>query len=290
MTSERAELTSRFPLRISRETAPQLLGECVVSNPVEELSLDVDRLRGRTAIVTGSTRGIGKATALMFGELGMNVVVHGRDEELGKQVVDEINGKGKEGSAVFVSGDLRDPDASKKLLTTTVENFPRLDIAVLNAAFIDDAGAEVMTPEQWVNVANGNMNMTWFSLQTFGNSMIEQDYGEQTPNIVYVSSVSHIGNPGQANYSAAKAGGEAAAIAFARRAVFLKKDLAVGIVRAAGVRTEIITSLPEKEARVLEGMNKRIFPKGSFLEPKEAAHGIAYLAGLRESGHILTLS
>ncbi len=288
MSKERSESTSHFPLRISKETVPDLLGGCIISNPIEELPIDEERLEGRTALITGSTRGIGKATALLFGKFGMNVVIHGRDETLGNQVVSEVSEAG--GKAVFVCGDLRIQDESNKVLSEALQNFPRIDIAVINAGYIDDVVAESITPEQWVDVAHGNLDMAWFSVQTIGNYMMEQDYSGQTPNIVYISSVSEVGNPGQANYSAAKAGAEAAFIAFARRVVFLKRDIAMGIVRPAGVRTEIITSLPEREARVVEGINKRVFPKGSLLEPDEVAHGIAYMAGLRENGHILTLA
>ena len=288
MTPE-IDLTTSFPPRINRDTIRAELGDRLISNPLEELILDEARLRGRTALVTGSTRGIGKATALLFGRLGMNVIVHGRDEDKGHEVAREIDSLGGEG--IFVGGDLLLPDEAEKILADARSfGFGKIDIGVVNAGFIDDANAEDMTAEKWQAVSHGNLDMAWVTMQALAKHMIEQDYGENVPNIVYISSVSEFGNPGQANYSAAKAGGEAAAKAIARRLVLLKNNAAVGIVRPAGVRTEIITSLEEKEARVLEALQKRTFPVGRFFEPEEVAHGIAYMSTLKESGKVLTLA
>lgn len=188
----------------------------------------------------------------------MNVVVHGRDAKKGVEVASEIDSLG--GKGVFVRGDLRVSGEAEEILVAAEHlGFGKIDIGVVNAGFIDDANAEDLTPEQWQAVSHGNLDMAWFTMQALAKHIIQQDYGENTPNIVYVSSVSEFGNPGQANYSAAKAGGEAATKAIARRLVLLKKNVAVGIVRPAGVRTEIITSLEEKEARVLEALQKKDF-------------------------------
>lgn len=292
---EARSFTSRFPIRLNRETMSEELGDIFVSNPKEELPINEDRLRGRSAFISGSTDGIGRETALFFAKRGMNVVVHGRNYDRGIAVAQEVHELG--GKATFISGDLSDAATAARVISESKDALGgKIDIGVVNAGFIDDMNAEDMTPEAWENAAHGNLDMGWYTTQILANSMFaEMGDGKekpnlypQTPNIIYMSSVSEFGNPGQPNYSAAKAGVEAAVKAMARRAVLLKRDVAFGIIRPILVNTGIITHGDERQARGAVSANKMIFRRDP-LEADEVAHAAGYMATLTESGHVLTL-
>ena len=117
------------------------------------------RLNGRTAIITGATSGIGKATALLFAEEGANVVVTGRRADLGQRVVDEIPQRG--GRGVFVQADHTQAEACSQVLERTLTEFGRVDILFNNAGIVTQGTAETTSEEVWNNTIAINITAVW---------------------------------------------------------------------------------------------------------------------------------
>lgn len=158
------------------------------------------RLKDKVAVVTGSGRGIGEATVTRFAEEGAKVVVSDRYDERTQQVAGALRQRGFE--ALAISADVAQREDVQKLIDGAVEKFGRLDILVNNAGFPKDALIGKMSEETWDAVINVNLKGTFTCCQAAAKYMIEQKYGK----IVNLSSRAYLGNPGQANYSAAKAG------------------------------------------------------------------------------------
>ena len=117
------------------------------------------KLSGKTAIITGATSGIGKATALLFAEEGANVVITGRRTELGERVVDEIGQKG--GRCVFVQADHSQSEAASLVLEQTLASFGRVDILFNNAGIVTEGTAETTSDEVWNETFAINVTAVW---------------------------------------------------------------------------------------------------------------------------------
>ena len=117
------------------------------------------KLSSKTAIITGATSGIGKATALLFAEEGANVVITGRRVELGQGVVDEISQKGARG--VFVQADHSQPEAASLVLERTLAAFGRVDILFNNAGIVTRGTAETTAEEVWTETMAINVTGLW---------------------------------------------------------------------------------------------------------------------------------
>jgi NAD(P)-dependent dehydrogenase (short-subunit alcohol dehydrogenase family) len=117
------------------------------------------KLSGKTAIVTGATSGIGKATALLFADEGADVVITGRRAELGQRVVDEIRQKGARG--VFVQADHSQPEACSHVLERTLAEFGRVDILFNNAGIVTRGTAETTSDEVWNETMAINVTGVW---------------------------------------------------------------------------------------------------------------------------------
>ncbi|GEM_PF-2845227 len=278
------QLTSRFVTSLGRGILVSEFGDGILSNP-EALVFDPADLNGRVAFITGASSGLGRATALLFAESGSRVVIAGRDADRANATKEEIESKG--GEAFVVIGDMRDPEVAKRTVAEATERFGRIDIGVMDAGIIDDASPLDMTPQQWYNVAHGNGDMTFFPAQAIAQQMITQDKAV-AQSLVFISSISMMGNSGQPNYSYAKAGGEAVAKAFARSKDL--KDVSVGILRPGLIDTEMIHRMGEPEQRAMNTMARAMMPLKRMLTPDEGARGVAFLATRKESGHILTLT
>jgi NAD(P)-dependent dehydrogenase (short-subunit alcohol dehydrogenase family) len=119
----------------------------------------MDRLSGKTAIITGATSGIGKATALLFAKEGANVVITGRRAELGQRVSDEINQMG--GRCVFVEADHTQAEACSCVLEQTLASFSRVDILFNNAGIVTHGTAETTPEEVWQRTVDINITAVW---------------------------------------------------------------------------------------------------------------------------------
>jgi 3-oxoacyl-[acyl-carrier protein] reductase len=159
-------------------------------------------LKGKTAIVTGAARGIGKAIALKLAKLGANVVINYRSSlSSAEELIKEIESSG--GVALAIKADISDFSEAETLIKETVKHFGRIDILVNNAGITKDALILRMKEEDFDNVINTNLKGTFNCIKHVTPVMMKQKSGK----IINISSVIGIvGNAGQVNYAAAKAG------------------------------------------------------------------------------------
>lgn len=157
-------------------------------------------LKEKTVIVTGSSRGIGREIALAFAKEGANIVLNGRKEP-SEELIKEIESFGVK--THFVAADVQYFDQAKKLITEAKETFGSVDVLVNNAGITNDKLIMRMTESDFEQVINVNLKGTFNTIQQVSSVMLKQKSG----TIINMSSVSGlIGNAGQANYAASKAG------------------------------------------------------------------------------------
>jgi len=160
------------------------------------------RLRGKTAIVTGSSRGIGLAIASAFAEQGASVVTNSRQYERAKSTAEDIKASG--GQAVPAEADVSDSDAMTAIVETAVEEFGSLDVMVNNAATTVIGPAEEISAGQWRHVVETNLTGVFFGSQAAARHLIPADHGGQ---IINLSSIfGEGGAPNRSPYAATKGG------------------------------------------------------------------------------------
>ena len=159
-------------------------------------------LKDKVAVVTGASRGIGKATALALASQGAKVVVnYARSSDAAEATVKEITDAG--GEAIATQADVSQSDEVDSLIKTTLDKFGRIDVLVNNAGITKDTLLLRMKPEQWQAVIDLNLTGVFLCTKAVSKAMLKQRSGR----IINIASVAgQMGNPGQANYSAAKAG------------------------------------------------------------------------------------
>jgi 3-oxoacyl-[acyl-carrier protein] reductase len=159
-------------------------------------------LTGQTAVVTGSSSGIGAAIAKRYAAAGANVVTNSRSYDRAKSTADEIEADG--GAAIAVEADVTDRDEMDDLVAAAVDEFGSVDVMVNNAGTTVIDSAMEMDPEDWQQVVDINLTGVFFGAQAAGNQMIEQETGGQ---IINVGSIfGEIGVQGRAPYNATKGG------------------------------------------------------------------------------------
>lgn len=170
----------------------------------------MSKLAGKSAIVTGSGRGIGREVALKLAAEGARVVVNDLDAEPAQEVVELIRSQG--GEAVACTGSVTAPDFAERLVKTTVDNFKGIDIIVNNAGYTWDNVIQKMTDEQWYAIIDCHLTAPFRILRAAqpvisAAAKAEAAEGREVfRKIVNISSGAAGGNAGQSNYSAAKAG------------------------------------------------------------------------------------
>ncbi len=158
-------------------------------------------LKDKVVIVTGSTKGIGKEIALEFGRCGAKVVVSGRNEDRANEVCEEIRAAGGEATAVIA--DVSKMEDAQTLIDKTAETYGRIDVLVNNAGITRDNLIMRMKEEDWNTVVDINLKGTFNCVKSITRLMMKQRGGK----IINITSVvGQIGNAGQVNYSASKAG------------------------------------------------------------------------------------
>ncbi|MDQ6788175.1 MAG: 3-oxoacyl-ACP reductase FabG [Acidobacteriota bacterium] len=168
-----------------------------------EIKLPANLFQGKTAVVTGASRGVGRATALRLAEAGANVVVNYLSrEDAASEVVKECEALGT--GAISIQGDVSEWQVAQNIAKVTVEKFGKIDLLVLNAGIWEGAPIEEMSEEVWNKVLNTNLKAAWAMTKACVPSMKKQASGA----IVMVSSTA--GQRGEANYSnyAASKGGQ----------------------------------------------------------------------------------
>ena len=153
------------------------------------------RFKDRVALVTGGARGIGAATAQLFASEGARVVVSDLDEAPAREVAEPIGG-------LAIACDVSSRDAVESMVARTVQELGRLDILVTCAGIIRDNLLFKMTDEDWDAVIDTHLKGTFLCARAAQRNMVEQKSGK----MVFLSSTSALGNRGQTNYAAAKAG------------------------------------------------------------------------------------
>ncbi|MGH9667058.1 MAG: SDR family NAD(P)-dependent oxidoreductase, partial [Bryobacteraceae bacterium] len=158
-------------------------------------------MTNRTALVTGASRGIGRACALALADAGASVVVAARAVDKLEEVASEIRAQGRE--ACVAELDLASPDSIQAAFAKASSEFGRIDILVNNAGVTRDGLALRMKKADWDTVLNTNLSGAFFSIQQVLQGMLRARWGR----IINITSVvGEMGNPGQANYVASKAG------------------------------------------------------------------------------------
>jgi len=225
-------------------------------------------LTGRAALITGSSRGIGRATALLLARQGASIAVNYlRNEDAAKEVLETI--RSYEGQAIIVQGDVTDPEQAERVVNTAHESFGRLDILVNNAGFNRDTLLLRMSVQDWDEVMSTNLRAAFLCTKAALRYMLKQRSGR----IINIGSVSGIaGNAGQANYAAAKAGLIGFTKAVARE--MGSRGITCNIVVPGLVETELTAHIPQQ---VRDMAMERIFV-GRLGTPDDVAACVAFLA------------
>jgi 3-oxoacyl-[acyl-carrier protein] reductase len=222
---------------------------------------------GKVAVVTGGSRGIGRAIAFMLAAEGAKVMICSRRQEAAEMVASEIRSVGGEGAAV--RADIARRPEVEGLIAGCVERFGRLDILVNNAAITKDALVLRMKDEDWDDVVDVNLKGAFFTTRAALRPMLKQQSGR----IVNISSVvGMMGNPGQANYVAAKAGLDGFTKAVAREVA--SRAITVNAVAPGFIETEMTEGL---RGDLKAGYLKQV-PMGRFGDPAEVAALVSFLA------------
>ena len=226
------------------------------------------RLNGRVAIVTGSGRGIGRAAVTAFAQEGVKVVVTDIDSAAVEETCAALREKGHE--VLGVTTDVCNPDQVQSLVDQTVKAFGTVDILVNNAGFTRDKYLAKMPISDWDAVIDTVLKGAFLCTKAAVPSMMAQKWGR----VINISSRAHHGNPGQTNYSAAKAG----LIGFSRALALEqgKFNITSNAIAPGFIETELVKALPTYE-RLKEGaLARNSVPYVGT--PEDVAGAILFLA------------
>jgi 3-oxoacyl-[acyl-carrier protein] reductase len=222
-------------------------------------------LTEQVALVTGASRGIGKATALALAATGMKVVVnYAQSSTAADAVVAEIIANG--GEAIAVQANVADSDEVDQLIKTTLDKFDRIDVLVNNAGITRDTLLLRMKLEDWQAVIDLNLTGVFLCTKAVSKLMLKQKSGR----IINITSVAGMmGNPGQANYSAAKAG----VIGFTKTVAkeLASRGVTVNAVAPGFIATDMTENLNAES--ILQ-----FIPLARYGQPEEVAGTIRFLA------------
>jgi len=223
------------------------------------------RLVDKVALVTGASRGIGRATAIALASEGAKVVVnYARSQAAADQVVAEIAELGTE--AIALSADVSQVEQVDQLVASVIEHWGRIDVLVNNAGITRDTLLLRMKPEDWQAVIDLNLTGVFLCTRAVSKLMLKQKSGR----IINITSVAgQMGNPGQANYSAAKAG----VIGFTKTVAkeLASRGITVNAVAPGFIETDMTQDL--KADDIL-----KFIPLGRYGQPEEVAGMIRFLA------------
>ena len=232
------------------------------------------KLKNKVAIVTGASRGIGRSVAQEISKSGAHVVCVSRSEDDLLKISKKLNNEGFSSSS-FVC-DVSNFNDFKKLIDDTVSKFNRVDILVNNAGITKDNLIMRMPESDWDKVIDVNLKGVFNGIKAVSRQMMKQKHGR----IINISSiVGLIGNPGQANYAASKAGviglGKAVSKELASR------NITVNTIAPGYIETDMVEDIQET---VKEDLFKQI-PLGRIGKPSDIATAVLYLAS-DEAGYI----
>ena len=226
------------------------------------------KLIGKTALVTGASRGIGREIALELARQGADVIVnYAGSEAKAYEVVEEIKGLGRE--AIAIQCDVSNSDSVTNMVKETVDHFGKIDILVNNAGITRDNLLMRMKENEWDDVMNINLKGVFLCTKAVTRQMMKQRYGR----IINISSVVGVsGNPGQANYVAAKAGVIGLTKTSAKE--LASRGITVNAIAPGFISTEMTDQLTED----IQNEMLKMIPLAQFGEPKDIAHSVVFLA------------
>ena len=232
-------------------------------------------LKEAVVVVTGASRGLGRAIAAEMGRGGAKVVVnYSRSKEPAEELVGQISEDG--GEAIAVQGDVSDPEQAKALIDRTIEHFRRIDVLVNNAGINIDRTLKRLSIEDWDKVIQVDLNSAFYTVHAALPHMMEAGGGK----IINMSSfVGEAGNIGQANYSAAKAG----LLGFTKTAAkeLARNGITVNSICPGFIETDMVAAIPEDAKEKL----LKSVPLGRFGKPDEIARAVRFLI---EDGDYIT--
>ena len=239
-------------------------------------------MQDRIAVVTGASRGIGRGIALELAKRGAAVVVNfQKNAQAAEDLAQEITAMG--GRALPVQGDVSQEEAANALIKTTVDHFGRIDILVNNAGTTRDNVIMMMSADDFDTVIQTNLRSTWLCSKAAVRAMMRKRYGR----IVNITSISGImGNAGQSNYSASKAGIIGLTKSLAREVA--ARSITVNAVAPGFVLTDLTSGLPEE---LTAKLNENI-PLGRWGTIDDVARATAFLASDEAAyitGHVLVV-
>jgi NAD(P)-dependent dehydrogenase (short-subunit alcohol dehydrogenase family) len=228
------------------------------------------RLKDKVAIVTGAGRGIGEGIVLRFAEEGAKLVVNDVNEADANAVVGKIKAAG--GQAVAVLGSVAERPVVQQMVDTAIKEFGTLDIIVNNAGITRDSILHKMTDEQWDPVIAVNLTGVYYGIQCAARVMREKGYGK----IINISSTSALGNVGQLNYSASKAG----VIGMTKTAAkeLGAKGVNVNAIAPGMIWTDMMKNMPPETLKQMDMMLPFIVPMNRKGSPQDIANLALFLA------------
>ncbi len=224
-------------------------------------------LDGQVAVVTGASRGIGRACAIELARHGASVVVnYVANEEMAQSCAKEVEAAGAR--ALVVQADVSNAEEAKKLIEAAEQEFGKVDILVNNAGVNRDRTVARMSSEEWDEVISTDLSSMFYCTSAVVGGMRERNYGRI---INMASIIGQMGNVGQANYAAAKAG----MIAFTKSAAkeLARNNITVNAVCPGFIETEMVASLSDE---IRENLLSQI-PLGRFGTPEEVAATVRFL-------------
>ena len=224
------------------------------------------RLQGKTAIVTGAGRGLGKGIAQKLAQEGANVVVCDILEEIACQFVQELAQQGVK--AIMAAGNIANLQEVEALYEKAIKSFGKVDIVVNNAGVNRDAMLHKMTNEQWDTVINVNLKGTFYMTREAAKRMRQQESGR----IINIASMSWLGNVGQCNYAASKAGVVGLTKTAARE--LARKNITCNAICPGFIDTDMTRGVPEKVWDLMIGK----IPAGRAGTPADVGNLVAFLA------------
>jgi 3-oxoacyl-[acyl-carrier protein] reductase len=225
------------------------------------------RLEGKVALVTGGAQGIGRAIALLFAREGARVAISDINLEKARETGREVEAIGQE--ALAIGGNVADAQEAEAMVQQTVEKFGRLDILVNNAGITRDQILLRMKEEDWDRVLSVNLKGTFHLTKAGLRPFLKQKAGK----VVNIASVTgQMGNAGQANYAASKAGVIGFTKSIARE--YASRNIQVNAVAPGFIETAMSQAIPQKEREVLIQQ----IPMARLGTPEDVAEAVLFLS------------
>jgi len=225
-------------------------------------------LKGRVALVTGASRGIGRAVSIELASRGADVALnYHSSKDRAEQLAEELRSIGA--ICMLVQGDVSRKEDAHRVVQSILDCWKRLDIIVNNAGISRDKSLRKMTEEEWEEVIGVNLNGTFYCTKAALPAMIDQKFGR----IINISSmVGQIGAFGQANYSASKG----AVIAFTKTVALemARYNITANVIAPGYTSTEMLSGIPQE---LLDQIKEKI-PLHRLCQPEEIGKAAAFLA------------